>query len=158
MWALGRAASLAVLKLEDPSYAVVVPSDIPMEGRPTPRSLTVAEIHEYVRKHREVAENAYLFDQFLQDTVNKRTDVYGGSIENRCRFSLEAIGAVAEDIGQERTAIRVSPWSRFQGVLMRALEFPTGFQPYCRHAHGETRDNTYIFSPHFAHSRVISQV
>jgi NADPH2 dehydrogenase len=57
-----------------------------------------------------------LVDQFLQDVSNKRTDEYGGSIENRARFALEIIDAVAAAIGAERTAIRFSPWSTFQGA------------------------------------------
>ena len=59
----------------------------------------------------------YLIDQFLQDVSNNRTDEYGGSIENRTRFAREVIGAVAAAIGEERTALRLSPWSRYQGAL-----------------------------------------
>ena len=59
--------------------------------------------------------NGYLIDQFTQDTSNTRTDEYGGSIENRCRFALEVVGAVCEAIGESKTGLRLSPWSRFQG-------------------------------------------
>ena len=61
--------------------------------------------------------NGYLVDQFIQDVSNKRTDAYGGSIENRARFALEIVDAVAAKIGAERTALRLSPWSRYQGVF-----------------------------------------
>lgn len=61
--------------------------------------------------------NGYLVDQFLQDVSNKRTDEYGGSVENRARFALEVVDAVAAAIGAERTAIRFSPWSPFLGVF-----------------------------------------
>lgn len=60
--------------------------------------------------------NGYLLDQFINTSSNKRTDQYGGSIENRTRFSLEVVEAVAKAIGPERTAVRYSPWSQFQDM------------------------------------------
>ena len=59
--------------------------------------------------------NGYLVDQFTQGLSNTRTDEYGGSIENRCRFALEVVGAVCAAVGESKTAIRLSPWSEFQG-------------------------------------------
>ncbi|VEU21177.1 DEKNAAC102079 [Brettanomyces naardenensis] len=59
--------------------------------------------------------NMYLLNQFLEETSNQRTDQYGGSIENRSRFVLEVVDAVSEAIGAEHTAVRISPYSRFQG-------------------------------------------
>ncbi len=53
--------------------------------------------------------NGYLLDQFLRDSVNDRTDAYGGSIANRARFPLEVMRAVAASIGPGRTGIRISP-------------------------------------------------
>jgi hypothetical protein len=44
----------------------------------------------------------YLIDSFLKDSSNKRTDAYGGSIENRCRFALEVVEAVAAEVGPDR--------------------------------------------------------
>lgn len=61
------------------------------------------------------SNSGYLLDQFLQDVCNKRTDEYGGSVENRTRFTLEVTDAVVAAIGVKKTAIRFSPWSRFQG-------------------------------------------
>ena len=61
------------------------------------------------------AANGYLLDQFLQTVSNERTDGYGGSVENRVRFPLEVVNAVVETIGEERTSLRISPWSEFQG-------------------------------------------
>lgn len=61
--------------------------------------------------------HGYLLDQFIQDTCNKRTDEYGGSIENRCRFAFEAIEAVVNAVGAAKTGLRLSPWSTFQGML-----------------------------------------
>jgi N-ethylmaleimide reductase len=77
----------------------------------TPRALETNEIATYVTHFRQAAKNAiacgfdgieihagngYLIDQFLKDRTNKRTDQYGGSIENRCRFLLDIVDAVAE--------------------------------------------------------------
>ncbi len=54
--------------------------------------------------------NGYLLEQFLSPVSNIRSDNYGGSIENRCRFVLEVVGAVADAIGKSKTAIRLSPY------------------------------------------------
>ncbi|KAF7342493.1 putative inactive dehydrogenase EasA [Mycena venus] len=134
LWALGRAANYAQMQSEDPSLPYVSASDVPLSSRSGPlRALTVAEIKEYVGLYAQAAKNAieagfdgvevhgangYLVDQFLQDVSNKRTDHYGGNVENRARFALEVIDAVAAAIGAERTAIRFSPWSPFQEMGM----------------------------------------
>lgn len=93
---------------------------------PEPRALTLEEIPGVIEQFRQGALNAieagfdgveihgangYLIDQFLRDGVNKRTDRYGGSIENRCRFLLEVTDAVIDAIGGDRTAVRISPFS-----------------------------------------------
>jgi len=54
--------------------------------------------------------NGYLLEQFLSPVSNTREDLYGGSIENRCRFVLEVVTAVADAIGKEKTGIRLSPY------------------------------------------------
>ena len=54
--------------------------------------------------------NGYLLEQFLSPISNTRTDKYGGSIENRCRFVLEVVTAVAETIGKGKTGVRLSPY------------------------------------------------
>jgi N-ethylmaleimide reductase len=54
--------------------------------------------------------NGYLLEQFISPLSNIRTDKYGGSIENRCRFVLEVVALVAESIGKEKTGIRLSPY------------------------------------------------
>jgi N-ethylmaleimide reductase len=53
--------------------------------------------------------NGYLLDQFAKDGTNKRTDAYGGGIENRAKLLLEVSKAVAAEAGAERTGIRISP-------------------------------------------------
>ena len=54
--------------------------------------------------------NGYLLEEFLSPISNVRTDKYGGSIENRCRFVLEVVAAVADAIGRGKTGIRLSPY------------------------------------------------
>jgi 2,4-dienoyl-CoA reductase-like NADH-dependent reductase (Old Yellow Enzyme family) len=61
------------------------------------------------------AANGYLIDQFLRDGTNARDDDYGGPIENRIRLLREAALAIADTIGPERTAVRLSPNSETQG-------------------------------------------
>ena len=137
LWALGRVADSNVLKTEG-NFDVVAPSPIPLasDRESVPRELTVPEIKEYVQLYAKAARNAieagfdgvevhaangYLLDQFLQSVSNERTDEYGGSIQNRLRFPLEVIDAVVKAVGAERTGVRLSPWSKFQGK-----EYPSG--------------------------------
>ncbi|CAN5639752.1 alkene reductase [soil metagenome] len=54
--------------------------------------------------------NGYLLEEFLSPVSNIRTDNYGGCIENRCRFVIEVVTAVAAAIGKENTGIRLSPY------------------------------------------------
>lgn len=70
----------------------------------------------------DLTANGYLIDQFTQSNSNNRTDAYGGSIQNRSRFALEIISAVARVIGDKRTGVRFSPWGTFQDMLMPAPE------------------------------------
>lgn len=60
--------------------------------------------------------NGYLFEQFINGELNTRDDRYGGSIENRLRFVLETVDAVAARIGRECTGIRLSPFGRFNDM------------------------------------------
>ncbi|KAG4957584.1 hypothetical protein JHK82_043298 [Glycine max] len=93
-----------------------------------PRALRTDEIPHIVNDFRLAARNAieagfdgveihgahgFLIDQFLKDQVNDRTDKYGGSTENRCRFALEVVEAVVEEIGADRVGIRLSPFSDY---------------------------------------------
>jgi 2,4-dienoyl-CoA reductase-like NADH-dependent reductase (Old Yellow Enzyme family) len=61
------------------------------------------------------AANGYLIDQFLRDGTNKRTDRYGGSIENRIRLLKEVMQVLVETVGADRTAVRLSPNDDPQG-------------------------------------------
>jgi N-ethylmaleimide reductase len=60
--------------------------------------------------------NGYLIDQFLRDGSNKRSDAYGGPIANRIRLLLEVVAALADAVGMDRTAVRLSPNGDSQGV------------------------------------------
>ena len=60
--------------------------------------------------------NGYLPDQFLRDGVNKRTDAYGGSVENRGRFLLEVVDAVTGVWGKDRVGVRLSPSGSFNDM------------------------------------------
>jgi 12-oxophytodienoic acid reductase len=54
--------------------------------------------------------HGYLVEQFLKDSANDRNDDYGGTLENRCRFALEVVAAVAKEIGGHRVGVRLSPF------------------------------------------------
>ncbi|OBZ87507.1 12-oxophytodienoate reductase 1 [Choanephora cucurbitarum] len=135
LWHVGRAG----LKSFNPNQEQIVSaSDIPISGKnmfgvdhEVPRPLTVDEIKAIVQDYRQAALNAieagfdgveihgangYLIDQFINSGTNKRTDQYGGSIENRARFAFEVIDAIAGAIGADRTAIRFSPGGSFQDM------------------------------------------
>ncbi|KAE8354004.1 hypothetical protein BDV28DRAFT_132050 [Aspergillus coremiiformis] len=130
--AVGRVADPDNLKKD--GFDVVSSSAVPASADgPVPRELTEEEIRGYIDDYVQAGRNAmaagfdgveihgangYLVDQFLQDTSNRRTDRWGGSVENRARFALEVTRAVAEAIGADRTAIRFSPFSTFQGMRM----------------------------------------
>lgn len=98
---------------------------------PVPHALTTAEVKEVVQQFRQAAANAiragfdgveihgangYLVDQFIRDGANQRTDAYGGSIENRCRFALEVVDACVAEIGAGRVGIRLSPLTPFNDL------------------------------------------
>jgi len=53
--------------------------------------------------------NGFLLDQFLRDSTNRRSDAYGGAIENRVRLLVDVTNAVAEIVGADRVGVRISP-------------------------------------------------
>jgi len=98
---------------------------------PKPRALGLDEIASTIEDFRIAARraieagadgveihgaNGYLVHQFIAPSANSRTDAYGGSIENRARFAIEVVKAVAEEIGPQRTAIRLSPGAPMNGI------------------------------------------
>ncbi|KAL4804771.1 hypothetical protein BDV18DRAFT_142469 [Aspergillus unguis] len=133
LWALGRVADPEATKAENgPEAKVISSSATPVaEGATVPKEMSEEDIQGVIGDFAQAAKNAiaagfdgveihgangYLVDQFIQKSVNKRTDKWGGSVENRARFALEVIQAVVGAVGAERTAIRFSPWSTFQGM------------------------------------------
>jgi len=97
-----------------------------------PHSLTIGEIEATIADYAKAARNAmeagfdgveihgangYLIDQFLNDSSNVRQDIYGGSIDNKCRFGLQVVEAVVDAIGSHRTGIRLSPSGTNFGVF-----------------------------------------
>ncbi len=131
LWHVGRVSHVS---LQPNGQAPVAPSAIRANTKTfvngtftevsEPRALRLEELPGIVEAYRKSAANAiragfdgveihgangYLLDQFLRDGTNKRTDEYGGSIENRARLMLEVTAAIVAEIGAERTGIRLSP-------------------------------------------------
>lgn len=110
---------------------------------PVPRALSIDEIRTTIEDFAHGAAraieagadgveihgaNGYLVQQFLSVNANLRDDAYGGSIENRARFAIETAAAVADAIGPDRTGIRLSPASTFNGI-----EEGEGYESLYRH-------------------------
>jgi len=131
LWHVGRQSHV---DLQPNGDAPVAPSAIAAEGYAyskrgevpfsMPRALALHEIPAIIEEFRSGAEralragfdgveihgaNGYLPDQFLQDGTNKRTDEYGGPIENRARFMLEVTQAAISVWGADRVGVRIAP-------------------------------------------------
>ena len=131
LWHVGRQSHV---DLQPNGEAPVAPSAIAAEGYAytrrgeapfsVPRALELHEIPDIIEEFRSGAEralragfdgveihgaNGYLPDQFLQDGTNKRTDEYGGPIENRARFLLKVTEAAISAWGADRVGVRISP-------------------------------------------------
>ncbi|WP_309138495.1 alkene reductase [Nocardia cyriacigeorgica] len=138
LWHTGRASHPS---LQPGGQLPVGPSPIAIDGLTfarngrtpyvTPRPLDVEEIGQIVGQYARAAVNAreagfdavelhsangYLVDQFLQDNANRRTDRYGGSIENRVRLLGEIVTALLDAVGPGRVGVRISPASAFQDM------------------------------------------
>ena len=137
LWHVGRVSHSSLHGGERP----VAPSAIAAPGHAftatferapfeTPRALETAEIASVVADYAQAARNAqqagfdgveihgangYLLEQFLQSRSNRRTDAYGGSIENRSRIVLEVAAAVSDVFGADRVGIRLSPFGVANG-------------------------------------------
>lgn len=138
LWHVGRVSHA---KLQKDNAHPVAPSAIAPEGQAfteegmfdfeVPRALETSEMKDIVEQFRQAAINAdkagfdgveihaangYLLDQFQKDGSNKRTDEYGGSIENRIRLTLEVTKAVSDVLGGDRVGIRISPTGTFNSM------------------------------------------
>jgi N-ethylmaleimide reductase len=99
--------------LESDELAGVVADYVTAARNAVEAGLDGVEIH---------AANGYLLHQFLDPTVNRREDAHGGTPENRARFVIEVVTAVAEAIGAEKVGLRISPAHQFNGIGEEAGE------------------------------------
>lgn len=138
LWHVGRVSHPS---LQPNGELPVAPSAIAPEGmavtyegeKPfvTPRALETDEIPQIVQQYVQGTKNAkiagfdgveihsangYLLDEFLQDGSNKRTDKYGGSIENRARFLMEVVEAITHVWESTKVGVRLSPSSTFMSM------------------------------------------
>lgn len=133
LWALGRVANKQFAEAKGITIKSSSPAQLDDEHA-VPKEMTQEDIKDAVAHYAQGAKNAiaagfdgveihgangYLVDQFIQDVVNTRTDGYGGSIENRSRFTIEVTQAVVDAVGADKTGIRLSPFSDFQGMHMK---------------------------------------
>nr|WP_315597838.1 alkene reductase [uncultured Cupriavidus sp.] len=137
LWHVGRTAHASLLGGAVPVTASVVPYEgvaftsegwVPVSpARALETTEIAALIAEYVGAARRAlqagfdgveihAANGYLIDQFLQDGSNRRTDQYGGPIENRARLLIEIVDAVRAVWGDGRVGVRLTPSSHFNGM------------------------------------------
>jgi N-ethylmaleimide reductase len=138
LWHVGRQSHV---DLQPNGQAPIAPSAVQAEVRALlpsgpatgsmPRAIELWEIPGLVDEYRSGAErakaagfdgvevhgaNGYLIDQFLQDNSNRRTDAYGGSVENRVRFLLEVVEATTSAWGADRVGVRLGPSNKFGGM------------------------------------------
>ncbi|KAI0320059.1 NADH:flavin oxidoreductase/NADH oxidase [Amylostereum chailletii] len=114
IWTVGRLCDPDILAELDPSFPYISAGDIPFKGyNKAPRPMTREEIKQYVQYYADAARNAvnkagfdgveicgssgYHLDEFLKNFANNRTDEYNGSPENKARFALEIVDAVADN-------------------------------------------------------------
>jgi N-ethylmaleimide reductase len=101
------------------------------KAHPTPKAMTEADVKTAIGEYEHAAKNAvaagfegielhgangYLLEQFIRPNSNKRTDAYGGSIENRARFVLDVVKATTAAIGKDKVGIRLSPFGVFNDM------------------------------------------
>jgi N-ethylmaleimide reductase len=141
LWHAGRTTHISITGSQpvtasvDPAYwaDTTITVDTPDGFKPTSphRALETAEIATILEQYRSAAQNAkvagfdgvelmaangHLIDQFLQDKTNKRTDQYGGSIENRTRLLAEVVQTLADVWGSDRVGVRLAPSGTFNGM------------------------------------------
>ena len=102
-----------------------------MKPFPTPHALSTDEVREVVQQFRHGAAsakeagfdgveihaaNGYLIDQFIQSGTNHRTDIYGGTLEDRLRFLREVVEAVLQEWEADRVGVRLSPGGTFNDM------------------------------------------
>ncbi|EDO17969.1 hypothetical protein Kpol_1054p16 [Vanderwaltozyma polyspora DSM 70294] len=151
LWVLGRQSYADTLARDglrydsasDDVYMSAEQEALAKKSNNPQHGLTKDEIKQYIKEYVQAAKNVigvgadgveihsangYLLNQFLDPISNKRTDEYGGSIENRARFVLEVVDAIVEAVGHEKVGIRFSPYGKF-GTMSGAAE-PTLLAQY----------------------------
>lgn len=98
---------------------------------PQPKEMTLHDIEKTLQEFKKAAllakqanfdgvqihaGNGYLVDQFLRDGSNKRTDKYGGTIQNRCKFLFQIIEAISPIFPPSRISIRITPTGRYNDM------------------------------------------
>ncbi|EFJ47936.1 hypothetical protein VOLCADRAFT_81300 [Volvox carteri f. nagariensis] len=164
LWHCGRAShpelqpggaaplSSSTRPITSPEYVVYTPSGPKQYA--VPRAATKEDIKRVVADYARAAKNAievagfdgveihgangYFIDQFIKDSVNDRTDEYGGSIEKRCRLALEVVEAVVAAVGADRVGIRISPFAQFLDAVDST--------PYATHTYLVEQLNKYGLS------------
>ncbi|MBR0715142.1 alkene reductase [Bradyrhizobium liaoningense] len=151
--------------LQPEGKAPVAPSAIRPQGQSwtdegqkdfvTPRALTTDEVKDVIAAYRRATRNAlaagfdgvelhgatgYLPEQFLSSGTNRRTDAYGGSLENRARFILETLAAMIEEAGPGRVGLKISPDMNFNDIKDDAPEETYGYLV----AHLNAKDMAYL--------------
>lgn len=129
----GGAAPVAPSEMDVPGKTFIIGADGngTWADIPRPQALDLDGIRAIVGDYAQAARNAiaagmdgveihaangYLIDQFINSNSNRRTDAYGGSIENRTRFLFEVVDAVAAAVGADRVGVRLTPMGRFIGM------------------------------------------
>lgn len=139
LWHTGRVGH----SVDRKGVVPVAPSAVPVSGAQhytsqgpkdyeTPRALTIDEIRQIIKEYGQAALNAmaagfdgvelhsangYLPNQFLADNANKRTDEYGGSIENKTRFVLEVMRELISAVGGDKVGVKLSPFHPYGNIL-----------------------------------------
>jgi N-ethylmaleimide reductase len=141
LWHAGRTTHISITGSQpvtasvDPTYwadpSIVVDTADGFQQTSPHRAVETAEITGILEQYRAAARNAkkagfdgvelmaangHLIDQFLQDNTNKRTDKYGGSIENRARLLVEIVQTLAEVWSADRVGVRLAPSGTFNGM------------------------------------------
>jgi len=141
LWHAGRTTHISITGAQpvtasvDPTYwadkSIVVDTPDGFLQTSPHRALETTEIPDILEQYRAAAFNAkaagfdgvelmaangHLIDQFLQDNTNKRTDQYGGSVENRARLLVEVVATLAEVWGADRVGVRLAPSGTFNGM------------------------------------------
>jgi N-ethylmaleimide reductase len=179
LWHVGR---ISHPSLQPDGQLPVAPSAIAPAGEAltyqgaqpfvTPRALATGELPGIVAQYRHAAAqakaagfdgvevhaaNGYLLDEFLRDGSNRRTDAYGGSVDNRARLLLEVLDAVCQVWGADRVAVRLTPIQPFndmrdsdpKGTFSRVVELLNRFGLAYLHLAEMGKDAPGAAGPHF---------